>query len=65
MIYVKGLEGIVVVEIKVGYVDGEKGQLIYCGYWVKDLVINYFFEEVFYLIWNGMLLNYDELKVFK
>ncbi len=65
MTYVKGLEGIVAAETKVGHVDGEKGQLIYRGYWAKDLAINYSFEEVSYLIWNGTLPNHDELKVFK
>ena len=65
MTYVKGLEGIIAAETKVGHVDGEKGQLIYRGYWAKDLAINYSFEEVSYLIWNGTLPNHHELKAFK
>ncbi|MBN8252000.1 citrate synthase/methylcitrate synthase [Priestia flexa] len=65
MTYVKGLEGIVAAETKVGHVDGDKGQLIYRGYWAKDLAINYTFEEVAYLIWNGQLPNHEQLNEFK
>ena len=45
MTYVKGLEGIIAAETKVGHVDGEKGQLIYRGYWAKDLAIQIDFRS--------------------
>ncbi|MFC3884922.1 citrate/2-methylcitrate synthase [Bacillus songklensis] len=61
MTYAKGLEGIVAAETKVGHVDGEKGQLIYRGYWAKDLAIHYSFEEVAHLIWHNSLPNSTEL----
>lgn len=56
-----GLKGIICVEIFISYIDGEKGCLIYRGYYVKDIVLNYSFEEVVYLILFGKLLIIEEL----
>lgn len=64
MVYKKGLEGVVAAETAIGLVNGEKGHLVYRGYWAKDLAINNSFEEVAYLIWYGHLPNEKELKEF-
>jgi citrate synthase len=62
--YSRGLEGIVATDTKISLVDGERGHLIYRGYWAKDLAINYSFEEVAFLIWYGYLPNNNELQIF-
>ncbi|HHW39258.1 MAG TPA: citrate synthase/methylcitrate synthase [Bacillales bacterium] len=60
-----GLENIIVSENDISLVDGQKGHLVYKGYWAKDLALNKSFEEVVFLLWNGTLPNDIELKVFK
>lgn len=62
---VTGLEGIVAAETDIAHVDGEKGHLIYRGYWAKDLAVNYSFEEVAYLLWYGTLPDDRDLKALK
>ncbi|KHF27371.1 citrate synthase/methylcitrate synthase [Anoxybacillus ayderensis] len=62
--YSKGLEGVVATETKISLVDGEKGHLVYRGYWAKDLALNHSFEEVAFLIWYGYLPNEEELTMF-
>lgn len=60
----KGLEGVVVADTKLSYVDGQKGQLTYRGYDINDLAEHCSFEEVAYLMWYGKLptrLQCDEL----
>ena len=56
-----GLEGVVVAESRLSYINGEKGELIYGGYDIDDLARNTTFEEVCYLLWNGKLPNREEL----
>lgn len=63
--FVKGLEDVVVCESKIGYVDGEKGWLVYRGYEIADLVKYSSFEEVSYLMLFGRLPGKQELVDFK
>jgi citrate synthase len=60
---VTGLEGVIAAETDIGLVDGEKGYLIYRGYWAKDLAVKYSFEQVAHLLWYGKLPDDRELKL--
>ncbi len=51
----KGLEGVVAAETRVGEVDGQRCQLIYRGYHIDELVGRASYEEVSYLLLNGVL----------
>ncbi|MGC4378103.1 citrate synthase/methylcitrate synthase [Fictibacillus sp. Mic-4] len=62
---VAGLEGIVAAETNISLVDGEKGHLVYRGYWAKDLALHYSFEEVAFLLWNDRLPEKEELQFLK
>lgn len=64
MAKVTGLEGVVAAETEIGLVDGEKGHLIYRGYWAKDLAVSRTFEETAYLLWLGKLPDAGELERF-
>lgn len=56
-----GLEDVVVCESSICYIDGKRGQLVYRGYDIDDLVENSTFEEVAWLLWNGCLPLQAEL----
>lgn len=56
-----GLAGVVASATHVGLVDGERGRLVYRGYWAQELAVQYTFEHVAYLLWFGNLPNDDEL----
>jgi citrate synthase len=60
----KGLEGVVVAESELSYIDGDIGQLVYRGYAIEDLAEYATYEEVLYLLWNGSLPTQDELDSF-
>ena len=60
----KGLEGVVVAESELSYIDGEVGRLIYRGYEIEDLATEASFEEVLYLLWHGELPTREELDAF-
>ena len=60
----RGLEGVLVDETELSYVDGEAGKLVYRGYDIRDLATEASFEEVLYLLWNGRLPGRDELETF-
>jgi citrate synthase len=60
-----GLEGVVVGETKLSWIDGENGELIYVGYDIDDLARNTTFEEVAYLLWNLRLPDRAELDELK
>ncbi|MDQ6600683.1 citrate synthase/methylcitrate synthase [Bacillus salipaludis] len=60
----RGLKNVVAAETSISLVDGENGQLIYKGYDVKELVLNYSFEEITYLLWYGYLPNKEEQHQF-
>ncbi|MDR9381439.1 MAG: citrate synthase [Natronomonas sp.] len=61
----KGLEGVLVAESSLSFIDGDAGKLIYRGYTIDDLARNASFEEVVYLLWHGELPNATELSDFK
>ena len=60
-----GLEGVVVAQSRLSYINGAEGELIYGGYDIDDLARNTTFEEVCYLLWNGKLPNRQELDGLK
>ena len=60
----RGLEGVVVDESELSYIDGDAGRLIYRGYAIEDLAREASFEEVCYLLWNARLPAPDELETF-
>ena len=60
----KGLEGVVVAESELSFIDGDEGRLIYRGYEIEDLAQKASYEEVLYLLWHGELPTQDELDEF-
>jgi len=60
----KGLEGVVVAESKLSYIDGAAGKLLYRGYPIQELAERASFEEVLYLLWEGDLPTREELETF-
>jgi citrate synthase len=51
--YSPGLEGVIAAETALGYVDGEKGVLLYLGYRIGDLVDHGTYPAVANLLWTG------------
>ncbi len=62
---VRGLEGVIAAETRIGYVDGINGKLYYAGYEINDLAKHCCFEEVVYLLWNDKLPTKKELASFR
>jgi len=60
----KGLEGIVANTTALSDVIGDKGQLIYRGYDINELVGKVDYKEVVFLLWKGHLPNRAELNDF-
>ena len=60
----RGLEGVVVTESELSYIDGTKGILIYRGYPIEELAEKSSFEEVLYLLWYGELPDEKTLTEF-
>ena len=60
----KGLEGVLVAESELSFIDGDAGQLVYRGYSIEELARGASYEEVVYLLWNGELPTRDELDAF-
>ncbi len=60
-----GLEGVVVGQSRLSWINGAEGELIYGGYEIDDLARNATFEEVCYLLWNGALPNREQLEALK
>jgi citrate synthase len=60
----RGLEGVLVAESDLSYVDGEAGRLVYRGYDIEDLARGASYEEVLYLLWRGSLPTRAELDAF-
>jgi citrate synthase len=48
-----GLDGVVVSESRLSYIDGDAGELGYRGYAIEDFAREASFEEVLSLLWNG------------
>ncbi|MBW3660745.1 MAG: citrate synthase [Gemmatimonadetes bacterium] len=59
-----GLEGVVVAESEISYVDGEAGRLVYRGYEIEDLAENSTFEETALLLLDGELPSRESLTAF-
>lgn len=59
-----GLEGVVVAESDISYVDGTAGKLVYRGYSIEDLAASSTFEETAKLLFDGALPTADELQAF-
>lgn len=49
----RGLEGVVVSESRLSYIDGDAGELGYCGYAIEDFAHEASYEEVLSLLWDG------------
>ena len=60
----RGLEGVVANSTALSDVLGDKGQLIYCGYDINELVGKVSYKEVIYLLWHRKLPNREELETF-
>jgi citrate synthase len=59
-----GLEGVVVGEQDICFIDGDTGDLVYRGYHIDELAPNATFEEVAYLLWYEKLPSKKELEIF-
>jgi len=64
MTFSPGLEGVVANRTRLSDVLGDKGQLIYCGYDINELVGKVTYKEVIYLLWHRKLPNRKELDTF-
>ncbi|MEF8801688.1 MAG: citrate synthase [Halolamina sp.] len=60
----EGLEGVVVAESELSYIDGDIGKLVYRGYAIEELAEDATYEEVLYLLWHGSLPTAGELDNF-
>ncbi|HKP93462.1 MAG TPA: citrate synthase [Chthoniobacterales bacterium] len=60
----RGLEGVVANSTSLSDVLGDKGQLVYCGYDINELVGKVTYKEVIYLLWHKQLPNRQELQAF-
>jgi citrate synthase len=61
----KGLEGVLVCETSISFIDGIAGRLSYRGIPVEVLADNSCFEETAFLLWNNSLPNQAELQELK
>ena len=61
----KGLKGIVAAETAISHIDGEKGQLFYRGYEIREITKRCTFEEAAYLLWFGDFPNQTQLSTLK
>ncbi len=62
---VRGLEGVIASETRIGYVDGTNGKLYYAGYDIDDLAAEASYEEIVFLLWNVRLPTQKELADFR
>ena len=60
----RGLEGIIANTTRLSAVIGDKGQLVYCGYDINELIGKVDYKEVVFLLWKGHLPNRQELEDF-
>jgi citrate synthase len=61
----KGLDGVVAATTRLSDVQGDVGQLIYCGYDINELAGNVTYEEVIHLLHHDHLPNRTELDELK
>lgn len=60
-----GLEGVAIAESEISSVNGEKGELIYRGYWAEQLTQDHKYEDIVYLLWNGELPTSAQAESFR
>jgi citrate synthase len=60
-----GLEGVVVAESEISFVDGQEGRLVYRGYSIEELAAHSTFEEVSKLLLDGELPKREALGTFE
>jgi citrate synthase len=60
-----GLEGVVVAESEISFVDGQEGRLVYRGYSIEELAAGSTFEETSKLLLDGELPTRAELQAFE
>jgi citrate synthase len=60
----RGLEGVLVAESELSFIDGDAGELVYRGYAIEDLARDASYEEVVYLLWHGELPTREQLDEF-
>lgn len=61
----RGLAGVNVDTSQICSIDGERGELIYRGYDIRELADQASFEEVVHLLWFGDLPTHDELEALR
>jgi citrate synthase len=59
----RGLEGVIFTETYLSAIDGEKGELSYCGYDIQDLAASATYEETAFLLWYRRLAAEAELEM--
>jgi len=62
---IRGLEGVVVAEMRLCDLDGRNSRLAYGGYDIDELARRATFEEVAYLLWYGELPSRTQLDRFQ
>src|SRR6056297_1469383 len=60
----RGLEGVVVTESGLSYINGDAGRLIYRGYAIEELARQASYEETLYLLWHVELPDSEQLSTF-
>lgn len=60
----RGLEGVHIDTTTISRIDGQRGELIYRGYDIRELADKASFEEVAYLLWNDDLPDRAQLDAF-
>ena len=58
----RGLEGVIALDSKLSFIDGQEGELIYRGYDIFELAEKTSYEEVAHLLWKGDLPDRNALK---
>lgn len=64
VVYAKGLEGVILCDTRVSFVDGLAGKLYYRGIPIQELAENSTYEETAYLLLFGKLPKRKELEDF-
>jgi len=59
-----GLKDVVAVNSAISTVDGDRGELTYRGYAIRDLATAATYEEIVYLLWHGELPTRRQLAEF-
>lgn len=60
--YKPGLDGVVAAQTQLCDINGQKGELVYCGYQIQDLAEHASFEEIIHLLWHQRLPSRRELS---